>query len=61
VTARRAFDLNGPPVVRAGKVTRPVTLAVDEIVVRDSSGRVIRRAFWGRGDFEAKPWAEVPA
>lgn len=50
-----------PPVVMHGRILRPVELAVDEIVVRDSSGTVRRRAFWGRGDFEAKPWAEVPS
>ena len=50
-----------PPVVLHGRVLRPVALAVDEIVVRDARGNVLRRAFWGRGDFEARPWAEVPA
>ena len=49
------------PVVRDGRLHRPVQLAVDEIVVRDARGNVLRRAFWGRGDFEARPWAEVPA
>lgn len=54
-------ELNGPPVVRAGRVFRPLPIAVDEIIVRDSSGRITRRAFWGRGAFEPTPWAELPS
>lgn len=50
-----------PPVVVAGRILRPVEVAVEEIVVRDARGNVTRRAFWGPSGFEARPWAEVPA
>ena len=57
----RPDGLTGPPVVRNRVLYRPIPLAVDEIIVRDGRGRVLRRAFWGRGAFEPTPWADLPS
>ena len=50
--------VNGSPVVRDGKLRRPVEVAVDELVIRSARGE--RRLFWRGGDFAPVPWGDRP-
>lgn len=55
--ARPSYD---SPVVRDGKIHRPVEFLVEELVVRPVAGKP-RRLFWNPGGFDSRPWGEVPS